>query len=116
MSATREQVIVSALSDKVPLAGAGVERYKRAQALPVMLIRHGLLQVCGFLEAKGAEDEQIRSWLELGVSAVLGTTRLKTATLAALPLRRYLLQQEVAVEVATWLKRIVEARLPQETP
>lgn len=116
MSQTREQKIVLALSSKVPPKGEEVKAYKRAQALPVMLIRHGLLQVSVFLAAKGDADAKILEWLRAGMAAVLGEQTLEPAALAALPMRRYLLAQEVAVEVATWLKRIVEARLPEEKP
>lgn len=123
---TRDQAIVAEISTREQLLVASAEsRY--VVSLPGMLLRHGLLQTLAFLKRKAAsgEDKESkeaqgnRALLELldrGVSAasgVPGTGLLSPDALASLAnqeLATYLHIQETAVMVATWIKRLHEAR------
>lgn len=93
----------------------------RARSLPTMLRRHGPIQVLLFLESKGKDDgdsadRRLAGWLRAGVDAVLplgpvATTPTRYAEdLARRPLNEYLFHWQTCVEVAAWLKRLVEAR------
>lgn len=117
----REQRIVSALS--APGVLPSTMTRSRVTALPGMLLRHGLLQVVVFLRGKDRCELQIVDWLTAGIKAALLPERptaeqersleaeLTPEGLAKLGLGRYLLLQELAVEVATWLMRLEQARL-----
>lgn len=97
-----------------------LELRARARSLPTMLRRHGPIRVLLFLESKGKDsgesaDRRLARWLRAGIDAVLPLDALPTPIryaehLAERPLSEYLLHWQTAVEVAAWLKRLVEAR------
>ena len=95
----------------------------RARSLPTMLRRHGPIPVLLFLAGKTSAEHDLGEWLLEGISSVLPEVtgdkdELEdyAKSLATLPLERYLLHWQTAVEAAGWLKRLVEARCPDSRP
>ena len=96
-----------------------LKKSARLPGLPTMVQRNGLLQTLAFLDTK-AKDGQgttadghlvalLRAVLvEVGPSGLAGD--LSSAGLAKLDARRYLLLQELAIDVAAWTYRLVEAQ------
>jgi hypothetical protein len=120
-----DQLVVERLVRELTGVGdkALLEVRARARSLPTMIRRHGPIQVLLFLESKGKDDgaspdRQLAGWLRAGVDAVLPLGEAATPTgyaeqLAARPLDEYLFHWQTCVEVAAWLKRLVEARTYQ---
>lgn len=134
MAATREQRIVRELTETIPTEAARLKPVtSRARSLPAMLRRHGPVQTLMFLAAKAARlndseaaagrlhDGSLAEWLVQGTQSALNQASATVPTdyatsLASMALPRYLLHWEAAIESATWLKRIVEARTKAGTP
>lgn len=117
-----DQLVVGCLAEIVPRERSELLDVRaRARSLPTMLRRHGPVQVLLFLAAKDDADRKLGTWLLDGIATVLpeaGEHKDKldgyAGFLATVPLERYLLHWQTAVEVAGWLKRLVEARCPQD--
>lgn len=117
-----DQLVVERLVRELTGVGDPVllEVRARARSLPTMLRRHGPIQVLLFLESKGKDDgdssdRRLARWLRSGVDAVLPLGHVTTPIayaqdLAGRPLNEYLFHWQTCVEVAAWLKRLVEAR------
>jgi hypothetical protein len=119
VSRTRDQRVVECLAEELPPDPGKLEAVRaRARSLPAMLRRHGLLQVLLFLDSHATErpaDGQLARWLVSGITTALGQKKAGdpaeyAARLAGTELFNYLLCWETAVEVAGWLKMLVEAR------
>jgi len=84
----------------------------RAESLPAMLIRHGVLPVMLFLtskdkgqEKKSDPDPVLWRVVKAGIESVLPGYCSSLVELATLSLERYLLLQEMAIESATLVAR-----------
>lgn len=66
---TREQTILATIARRQGVEWKSLE--SRAESLPAMLLRHGVLPVKLFLQAKGGSDEVLWGLVESGIAAVL---------------------------------------------
>lgn len=129
---SRDQRVVLALlepkggrpEDTIDAVAKNREVRARARALPTMILRHGLMLTLEYLDGKGPEERQdengtkpnLAVLLRAGLRAAVPGTDAKasswpkTSDLAAMPLLRSIAMQDAAVGVATWIKRMVEAR------
>jgi hypothetical protein len=102
---TREQQILARIS------GQPVSEWSklvpRAESLPAMLIRHGVLPVKLFLAGKDqdAGDQELWALVEAGIESVLPGYTSGLDEMTKLSLERYFLLQEVAIESATLVSR-----------
>jgi len=122
---TREQRIVATLEQVLPNGEGGLEKARaRARNLPALIRRHGPLQTILFLQAKEGSDRKLAGWLLAGTRAALGQDSEEgtggdpvafATNLAGLDPSTYLLRWEAALEAATWLKLLVEARTAETT-
>jgi CRISPR/Cas system CMR-associated protein Cmr5 small subunit len=114
---SRSQEMVRALTeDKGVSARMETLKGSRAQNLPALLQRHGLLQVVAFLNAKASakdgdsldakRDRELLNLLQHAVHAVEPEAKLSQADLAKLATDRYLYLHELALEAADWLARL----------
>jgi hypothetical protein len=110
---TREQVILAALAAERALTWQDVE--SRAESLPAMILRHGVLPVKLFLLSK-KQDSDARLWdlVEKGIHAVLPDVPIGLEKLSELPFETYLLLNEVAAESAALVARWVKAHTPRK--
>lgn len=103
---TREQAMLAAIAEERDLRWKDME--SRAESLPAMILRHGVLPVKLFLASKDASDMRLWDLVERGIRAVLPDVPLELAALPKLSFEMYLLVNEVAVEsaalVARWVK------------
>lgn len=94
----------------------------RVMNLPALLLRNGLLQVAVFLKAKGnreggSTDENLRKVLQEVMRVVVREVdsedgkkfALEPGYLARLDMHQSLFLEELAVEAATWIRRLHEA-------
>lgn len=125
---SRDQLVVLALYEpKDPKAKGTVdliaedrESAARARALPTMVLRHGVMLTLEYLDAK-AKDEtpNLATLLRKGLQAALpmlakdANAWLDTHALASMSSLQYIAVQDAAVVVATWIKRLVDARAPE---
>lgn len=94
----------------------------RVHALPAMILRHGAMLTLEYLKAK-VEDGKPNpaTLLRKGLRAALSKPESPeswpaTIDLAQMSPLHYIAAQEAAIIVATWLKRLVEARAPRKSP
>lgn len=135
---SRDQRIVSALyppkegaKDKGSIDRIAEARQSaaRARALPTMVLRHGVMLTLEYLDAKvtegpGEVDEHgLATLLRKGLRAALPMLSKEsdlpwpqTSDLASMSPIRYIAVQDAAIVVATWIKRLVEARMPEQSP
>lgn len=112
----RDQIAVAKLTELLEGATATTLKAARARArsLPTMLRRHGPISVLLFLDSKGGSDGDVGRWLVGGLRALVDVTaddpKAYAGTLSRLPLEEYLIHWRSAVELATWLKRMIDAR------
>ncbi len=103
---TREQLILEALVSQKIKDWKTLE--SRAEALPAMLLRHGVLPVKLFLQSKSDSDKALWGHIEKGIQAVLNDVNVSVEHLTNLPFEQYLLVNEIAVEVSTLLARWIK--------
>lgn len=114
---TRKQRLVECLEKHLPPELGRLEALRpRALDLPAMLRRQGPMQVLLFLSGKEAEDAEIAETLLQGIHAALGESAPAGAKeyaegLASFDFTRYLLHAQAAIDAASWLKLLVEARV-----
>lgn len=102
---SREQLILQKIAKPIDKAKA---MESRAEALPAMLLRHGVLPVKLFLLSKSDDDKRLWNLVEEGIKAVLKDVNISVDALAKLPFEEILLVNEVAVEVSTLLARWIK--------
>ncbi len=111
---TLDQRIVAALH---PFQKELADGESRSESLPLMLHRHGLMQTIAFLESKENSDQELANCLRTGIAATLATAKADGNTTSkkekatvldysAMGFATYALHQEMAIRVATWMKRI----------
>ena len=119
MPLTRDQRIVAALTTPGDDGRASMDSLAQstgsralAQALPVMMQRHGVMLTLEYLNGKESAN-QLKECLERAILAsvqgIVQPQSLSTNALARIDPVRYLAIEGSAVEAATWLKRLVEA-------
>lgn len=104
---TREQAILAAIATEERTDWKALE--SRAESLPVMILRHGVLAVKLFLTSKEeGSDSDLWALVEKGIRQVLPDLSIDLAALPKMPFETYLLLNEVAAEsaalVARWIK------------
>jgi hypothetical protein len=85
-----------------------------------MVLRHGAMLTLEYLDAKAKEETpNLATLLRKGLRAALPVLAKDanawpdTQALASMSLMQYIAVQDAAVVVATWIKRLVEARAPE---
>jgi hypothetical protein len=103
---TREQAILAAIASIDGVEWKALE--SRAESLPAMLLRHGVLPVKLFLLSKTESDESLWELVERGIKAVLPGVVIDLDALSQMPFEQYLLLNEVAAEAAALVARWVK--------
>ncbi len=111
---TREQTILAAIATRQGVEWRSLE--SRAESLPAMLLRHGVLPVKLFLQAKGGSDEVLWSLVESGIAAVLPDVKTGLDDLPKMSFESYLLLNEVAAETAALVARWVKVHTAKTAP
>jgi len=111
---TRQQRLLDAIASQEGIDWPGL--VPRAESLPAMLIRHGVLPVKLFLTSGKTEDRDHKLWeiVEGAVGRVLPKYSMGLTDLSQLSLERYLLLQEVAIESATLVARWAKLKEREE--
>ncbi len=125
----RKHVLVRLIEERLAAPGSHIVDNPRLAHLPEMLLRHGVLQTAAFLMSKSrdgngkSKDGHLLDLLEaclkkVSVKEAMGDLQAKgaLAALASLPVEQYLMVNEAAIEAATWIALLAEARVRLAAP
>jgi len=109
----RKHVVVECIESRLTPALA---KHPRIANLPEMVLRHGILQTAAFLRSKSRDtknqptmDDSLLELLDTCVKATTGSS-ITSPPLTKLPLEKYMMVNEAALEAAAWIALLAKAR------